>query len=215
MRWGICSPTRPSGWKQYYKPLEIGERLLVIPQWETAELHGRVPLILDPGLTFGTGNHATTRLCLTALEQAVQGGERVLDLGCGSGILSIAALRLGAASARAVDIDEQCLTVARDNAALNDIGPDRYTVEVGDLLTDEAFRASLGGGYQIVLANIVADVIIALAPLVRSLMAEGGWFLCSGIIDTRADEVAEKLRAAGLVLAQRQESEGWCAFTCR
>lgn len=204
-----------TSWKQYYKPLEIGERLLVIPQWETAELHGRVPLILDPGLTFGTGNHATTRLCLTALEQAVQGGERVLDLGCGSGILSIAALRLGAASARAVDIDEQCLTVARDNAALNDIGPDRYTVEVGDLLTDEAFRASLGGGYQIVLANIVADVIIALAPLVRSLMAEGGWFLCSGIIDTRADEVAEKLRAAGLVLAQRQESEGWCAFTCR
>lgn len=204
-----------TSWKQYYKPLEIGERLLVIPQWETAEPHGRVPLILDPGLTFGTGSHATTRLCLTALEQAVQGGERVLDLGCGSGILSIAALRLGAASARAVDIDEQCLTVARDNAALNDIGPDRYTVEVGDLLTDEAFRASLGGGYQIVLANIVADVIIALAPLVRSLMAEGGWFLCSGIIDTRADEVAEKLRAAGLVLAQRQESEGWCAFTCR
>ena len=174
-----------------------------------------MPLILDPGLTFGTGSHATTRLCLTALEKAVQGGERVLDLGCGSGILSIAALRLGAAAARAVDIDEQCLTVARDNAALNNIGPDRYTVEVGDLLTDEDFRASLGGGYQIVLANIVADVIIALAPLVRSLMAEGGWFLCSGIIDTRADEVAEKLRAAGLILAQRQESEGWCAFTCR
>ncbi len=204
-----------TSWKQYYKPLKIGERLLVIPQWETAELNGRVPLILDPGLTFGTGSHATTRLCLTALEKAVQGGERVLDLGCGSGILSIAALRLGAASARAVDIDEQCLTVARDNAALNNIGPDRYTVEVGDLLTDEDFRASLGGGYQIVLANIVADVIIALAPLVRSLMAEGGWFLCSGIIDTRADEVAEKLRAAGLILAQRQESEGWCAFTCR
>lgn len=204
-----------TSWKQYYKPLEIGERLLVIPQWETAELNGRVPLILDPGLTFGTGSHATTRLCLTALEKAVQGGERVLDLGCGSGILSIAALRLGAASARAVDIDEQCLTVARDNAALNNIGPDRYTVEVGDLLTDEDFRASLGGGYQIVLANIVADVIIALAPLVRSLMAEGGWFLCSGIIDTRAEEVAEKLRAAGLILAQRQESEGWCAFTCR
>ena len=204
-----------TSWKQYYKPLKIGERLLVIPQWETAELNGRVPLILDPGLTFGTGSHATTRLCLTALEKAVQGGERVLDLGCGSGILSIAALRLGAASARAVDIDEQCLTVARDNAALNNIGPDRYTVEVGDLLTDEDFRASLGGGYQIVLANIVADVIIALAPLVRSLMAEGGWFLCSGIIDTRADEVAEKLRATGLILAQRQESEGWCAFTCR
>ena len=204
-------------WQKYYKPLSIGERLYVVPQWEREEPvpQGRVPFYLNPGLTFGTGSHASTQLCLEGVEAHTREGDRVLDLGCGSGILSIAALRLGAASARAVDIDEQCLTVARDNAALNDIGPDRYTVEVGDLLTDEAFRASLGGGYQIVLANIVADVIIALAPLVRSLMAEGGWFLCSGIIDTRAVEVAEKLRAAGLVLAQRQESEGWCAFTCR
>ena len=204
-----------NNWKQYYKPMEIGERLLVIPQWETAELHGRVPLILDPGLTFGTGSHATTRLCLTALEKVVKEGDRVLDLGCGSGILSIAALCLGAKEATAVDIDDKCLTVAYDNAALNGIGKDTYTVKVGNVITDEAMRSQLGGGYQIVLANIVADVIIALAPLVRSLMAEGGWFLCSGIIDTRADEVAEKLRAAGLVLAQRQESEGWCAFTCR
>lgn len=204
-------------WQKYYKPLSIGERLYVVPQWEREEPvpQGRVPFYLNPGLTFGTGSHASTQLCLEGVEAHTRQGDRVLDLGCGSGILSIAALRLGAAAARAVDIDEQCLTVARDNAALNNIGPDRYTVEVGDLLTDEDFRASLGGGYQIVLANIVADVIIALAPLVRSLMAEGGWFLCSGIIDTRADEVAEKLRAAGLILAQRQESEGWCAFTCR
>ena len=203
-----------NSWKQYYKPMEIGDRLLVIPQWETADPKGRVPLILDPGLTFGTGSHATTRLCLTALEKAVQGGERVLDLGCGSGILSIAALRLGAAEATAVDIDDKCLTVAYDNAALNGIGKDTYTVKVGNVLTDEAMRAQLGGGYQIVLANIVADVIIGLAPMVRSMMAPGGLFLCSGIIDTRAEEVADKLREAGLVIEETRSAEGWFAYTC-
>ena len=204
-----------NSWKQYYKPMEIGERLLVIPQWETAEVGDRVPLILDPGLTFGTGSHATTRLCLTALEKVVKEGDRVLDLGCGSGILSIAALCLGAKEATAVDIDDKCLTVAYDNAALNGIGKDTYTVKVGNVTTDEAMRSQLGGGYQIVLANIVADVIIALAPMVRSMMAEGGVFLCSGIIDTRAEEVAEKLREAGLELVESRTSEGWYAYTCR
>ena len=210
-----------NNWKQYYKPMEIGERLLVIPEWEQenvkgqAKYAGKVPLILEPGLTFGTGSHATTRLCLTALEEAVHGGETVLDLGCGSGILSIAALRLGASQALAVDIDEQCLTVARDNAALNGIGPETYTVRVGNLFTDKDFRASLGGGYDILLANIVADVIIALAPLVRSLLKEGGTFLCSGIIDSRAEEVAGRLRAAGLTILERMDAEGWCAYRCQ
>ena len=204
-----------NNWKQYYKPMEIGERLLVIPQWEQAESGGRVPLILDPGLTFGTGSHATTRLCLTALEKAVQGGEKVLDLGCGSGILSIAALKLGAARAAAVDIDDKCLTVAYENAALNGIGKDTYTVLTGDVLADSALRADLGGGYDIVVANIVSDVIIALAPMVRMWMKEGGLFLCSGIIDTRAEEVKGKLTEAGLTILDQRSSEGWYAFTCK
>ena len=210
-----------NNWKQYYKPMEIGERLLVIPQWEQEDPKvrkalegGRVPLILEPGLTFGTGSHATTRLCLTALEQAVQGGEKVLDLGCGSGILSIAALKLGAASALAVDIDDKCLDVAYENAAMNGIGRDTYTVKVGDILSDEALRAEIGGGYDVVLANIVADVIIGLGPMVRSLLRENGVLLCSGIIDTRAEEVADKLRQAGLEILDTRSSEGWYAYTC-
>ena len=204
-----------NNWKQYYKPMEIGERLLVIPQWETADTKGRVPLILDPGLTFGTGSHATTRLCLTALEQRIHGGERVLDLGCGSGILSIAALRLGADCAFACDIDDKCLKVAYENAALNGIGPDTYTVKVGDILTDTALRADIGTGYDIVVANIVADVIIALAPAVRPLLKKDGVFLCSGIIDDRAEEVAGKLREAGLEILETHSSEGWFSYLCR
>ena len=204
-----------NNWKQYYKPIEIGERLLVIPKWEQADPRGRVPLYLDPGLTFGTGDHATTRLCLAALEKTVRGGERVLDLGCGSGILSIAALKLGAAAARAVDIDPMCLDVAYENAALNGIGRDTYTVQAGDVLSDEDLRAALGGGYDVVLANIVADVIIALAPLVRGFLKAGGVFICSGIIDGRAAEVAERLRGAGLELLETQERKGWYAYVCR
>ncbi len=204
-----------NNWKQYYKPMEIGERLLVIPQWEEADPGDRVPLYLDPGLTFGTGAHATTRLCLTALETLVRGGERVLDLGCGSGILSVAALRLGAGSALAVDIDDKCRTAARENAGLNGIGPDRLDILVGNLLTDRAAAEKIGGGYDLVLANIVADVIIALAPRVRGLLSPGGTFLCSGIIEGRADEAAAALNAAGLEIRERREDNGWYAFTCQ
>ena len=205
------------GWQKYYKPMEIGRRLLVVPEWEknTVDCGGRVPLILDPGLAFGTGSHATTQLCLQALEKAVRPGDRVLDLGCGSGILSIAALKLGAESAQAVDIDEKCLNVAYENAALNGIGRDRYTVRVGDVLSDEALRSELGGGYDIVVANIVADVILGLAPMVRQFLKPGGQFLCSGIIDDRAVEVADGLRRCGWAILETREESGWFAYSCR
>ncbi len=204
-----------NNWKQFYKPMEIGERLLVIPAWEKAEAGDRVTLTLNPGLTFGTGSHATTRLCLTALESRIHGGERVLDLGCGSGILSIAALRLGAKSAFACDIDEKCIDVAYENAALNGIGRDRLTVRQGDATKEGPLRTAIGTGYDVVVANIVADVIISLAPQVRHFLKEDGWFLTSGIIDDRADEVAAALTAAGWNIVETCTSEGWYCYICR
>ncbi len=204
-----------NNWKQFYKPMEIGERLIVVPEWESADTAGRVKLILNPGLTFGTGSHATTRLCLTALEKHVTQGQRVLDLGCGSGILSIAALLLGAGHAFACDIDEKCVDVAYENAALNGIGKDRYTVRWGDVLSDKQLQKEMGGQYDIIVANIVADVIIGLAPQVRPFLKEGGLFLTSGIIDDRAAEVAEKLRAAGWQIVEERQSEGWFSYLCK
>ena len=204
-----------NNWKQYYKPMEIGERLLVIPQWETAEVGDRVPLILEPGLTFGTGSHATTRLCLMALEKHVKPGMRVVDLGCGSGILSIAALKLGAAEARAIDIDDKCINVAYENAAMNGIGKDSYTVLSGNILTDQSAVEQLGGGYDIVVANIVSDIIIALAPQARYYMKENALFLCSGIIDTRAEEVKGKLMEAGFEILEERSADGWFSFLCK
>ena len=204
-----------NNWKQFYKPMEIGERLLVVPAWEDSGETERVKLVLNPGLTFGTGSHATTRLCLTALDGLVRGGEKVLDLGCGSGILSIAALRLGAERAFACDVDPVCVEVAYENAALNGVGRDRYTVRAGDVTSDEGLRREFGGDYDIVAANIVSDVIITLSTRVRPLLKPGGTFLCSGIIDTRAEEVRGRLSEAGWQIEGENSSEGWYSYLCR
>ena len=204
-----------NNWKQFYKPMEIGERLLVVPEWEQTEDSERVKLILNPGLTFGTGSHATTRLCLTALDALIRGGEKVLDLGCGSGILSIAALRLGAARAFACDVDPTCVNVAYENSALNGVDRDRYTVRAGDVTADRELQREFGGDYDVVVANIVADVIIALAPRVRPLLKAEGVFLCSGIIDERAAEVKQKLTDAGWTVAEERSSEGWFSYLCK
>ena len=204
-----------NNWKQFYKPMEIGNRLLVVPEWEEAHGGERVKLVLNPGLTFGTGSHATTRLCLQALDTHIHGGESVLDLGCGSGILSIAALRLGAARAFACDIDEKCVDVAYENAALNGIGKDRYTVRWGDVLSDEALRQEMGGGYDVVVANIVADVIMGLSGSVRPFLKAGGLFLCSGIIDDRAEEVLAKLKGDGWDVFEQRSSGGWFSYLCQ
>ena len=203
-------------WQKYYRPLTIGDRLFVVPAWErdtAAVPAGRTRLILDPGLAFGTGSHASTQLCLEGVEAHTRTGDRVLDLGCGSGILAIAALCLGASCAVGVDIDPKAVDVAYENAALNDIGRDRCTFLAGNVLEDATLVAELGKTpADLVLANIVADVIIPLAPMVPGLLAEGGTFLCSGIIDTRGGEVAAALAAAGLHVIRRREKNGWIAL---
>ncbi len=205
-------------WQKYYRPLEIGRRLYVVPEWMREETvpAGRVPFYLNPGLTFGTGSHASTQLCLEGVEEHTVPGREVLDLGCGSGILSIAALCLGAKSAVAVDIDPKAVDVAYENAALNGIGRDRYCVRAGNVLSDPSLSAELAQRrYHLVLANIVADVIIPLAPQVPALLERDGVFLCSGIIDTRAREVEAALRQAGLALVKKREKNGWVALEAK
>ena len=207
-----------TSWQKYYKPLAVGEKLYIIPEWEKGRAlpEGKTPVWLNPGLTFGTGSHASTQLCLEALEQAVHPGDRVLDLGCGSGILSIAALCLGASFASAVDIDPKAVGVAYENAALNGIGKNRYDVRAGNVLSDKGLVAELAGQkHQVVLANIVADVIIPLSAFAGEFMAPDGYFICSGIIDTRSEEVAAALKKNGFVITEKKEKNGWCAFLCK
>ena len=179
--------------------------------------HGRVGggTVPVPGLTFGTGAHPSTQMVMEVMENVVKPGFHCLDLGSGSGILSIAALRLGAEHAFACDIDEKCVEVAYENAALNGIDRSRYTVRWGDVLSDQQLKAEIGGGYDMVVANIVADVIIGLSGQVRPFLKEGGLFLCSGIIDDRAEEVARHLREAGWDILRTRQSEGWFSYLCR
>ncbi|MEA5059349.1 MAG: 50S ribosomal protein L11 methyltransferase [Candidatus Pelethousia sp.] len=202
-----------NNWKVYYKPLPIGERLLVCPSWEHIDSQGRVLLSLDPGMAFGTGGHHTTRMCLEYLEQRVQDGDVVLDLGCGSGILSIASLLLGAAHATGVDIDPLAEKIAAENAALNGIGPDRYTVLAGDVLSDSALTAKLAQKeYDVITANIVADVIIGLCPMIPSLLKAGGCFVMSGIIAERLNDVLDALSRNGLKPLDIRQGEDWRAI---
>ena len=203
-----------NAWKEAYKPFPVGNRLLVRPSWEDDfDADGRSVLSLDPGMAFGTGSHPTTRMCLEYIDDFVKDGDSVVDLGCGSGILSIAALILGAKDAIAVDIDPIAETIAYENAALNGIGKDRYTVLTGDVLTDNALRSKIESKrYPIVTANIVASVIIALAPYAAKLLEDGGKFITSGIIDSREDEVVAALTAAGLNIIEIRRGGDWRAI---
>ena len=204
-----------NNWRQYYEPIEVGETLVVVPEWLDAPEDGRVPLRLDPGLIFGTGSHATTKMCLAALDNYASAGKTVLDLGCGSGILAIGALLLGCERAAGCDIDPKAPEVAEANAALNGIGKDRFTVYAGDMLTDAGMRKRLGEGYDIVTANIVADVIIPLAGIVRPFLKADGVFLTSGIIEGRQDEVRSALEKNGFVIVNHRCEEEWHCFECR
>lgn len=204
-----------NNWREYYKPIEVGEKLVVVPEWEDIPDDGRTALRLDPGLIFGTGSHATTRMCLAALEKYAGEGKTFLDLGCGSGILGIGALVLGSARCVGCDIDPKAPDVAASNAALNGIGSDRFKVYAGNILSDASLRRMLGSGYDAVLANIVSDVIIPLSALVREFMKPGAVFITSGIIDGRQDEVRAALEGNGFEVIEHRNEEEWHCFVCR
>ena len=191
-----------TGWKKYYHPMDIGEKLSVCPSWEEYSPAGRKVLKLDPGMAFGTGTHETTYLCLEVLDKSIKGGERVLDVGTGSGILGIGAILLGAGEVEGIDIDPTAVKVAKENAQLNGVA-DKFKVIVGDL-SDKAT-----GKYDIIVANIVANAVMMLSETIKNFLKEGGLYITSGIIDTRKDEVVAKLQSLGLKILKIHEKNGW------
>ena len=203
-------------WKDNYPPQEIGERIVVLPYWLAQEETDRLQVILDPGLTFGTGAHPSTQMVMEVMENTVKPGFRCLDLGSGSGILSIAALRLGAETAVGIDIDPKAEDIARENAAYNGFSAPAFTALTGNVTEDTGLMDTLASqAYDLVLVNIVADVIIGLAPVLPRFLSQSSTLICSGILDTRLPDVLEALNAAGLTVTDVREKEDWRCVTAK
>ncbi|MBQ9167780.1 MAG: 50S ribosomal protein L11 methyltransferase [Oscillospiraceae bacterium] len=198
-------------WKDNYPAVEVGSKLIVLPYWQAEAYSGnRLPVILDPGLTFGTGAHPSTQMVMEAMEETLTPGGICLDLGSGSGILSIAALRLGAASAIGVDIDPKAEDIARENAAYNGFAAPAFSACTGNVTADKQLMEKLAQEkYDLVLVNIVADVIIGLAPILPRFLSENSTLICSGILDTRYPEVVAALQTAGLTVTATRAKEDW------
>ncbi len=198
-----------NNWKKYYKPLRIGSHIVIKPTWEDfSPKEGDRVVELDPGMAFGTGSHSSTHMCLEFLEKTVKKGDRVLDIGTGSGILAIASLKLGAKSADAGDIDPLAVKIAKENALLNGYSEPEFKVREGSL-TDTA-----DGKYDVVIANIVADIICELTQSVTDYIADGGTFITSGIIDFKADKVKAAIEKAGMKITEEKADKDWRAFKC-
>ena len=198
-------------WKDNYPPQEIGGKIVVLPYWLADTYEGeRIPVILDPGLTFGTGAHPSTRMVVQTMEEIVKPGFKCLDLGSGSGILSLAALRLGAETAVGIDIDPKAEDIARENAAYNGYTAPEFTALTGNVTEDTALMEALAAkDYDLVLVNIVADVIIGLSPILKHFLKEHSTLVCSGILDTRLDDVLAALEKGGLEVTMVREEEDW------
>lgn len=206
---GVDDADWNENWKKYFHTIEIGEKLAVVPSWEEYKNpDNRTVLSIDPGAAFGTGTHATTSLCLGVLDKKVANGQKVLDIGCGSGILAIASVLLGADYAVGVDIDAQSVKTAKENAEINNL-TNKTEFFVGDLAD------KVSGKYNIVCANIVADVIIRLLPNVGQFMEEDGILIISGIIDIRKDDVLNAIKQNGFTITEEAYRENWCAFTLK
>lgn len=202
-------------WKQYFHPINVGKNIIIRPEWEALDnTDGKTVFTVNPGMSFGTGSHPSTRFCIEEIEKYLEKNNTVLDLGCGSGILSIIALLLGAESATAIDIDSNAVDVAYGNLKLNNLPADNYHVFAGDILNDDNVKSRLGK-YNIVIANIVADVIIALSDFVCDFINDDGYFICSGIILERLDEVTDALNRTALEIIDIKKDSDWAAVTCR
>lgn len=198
-----------NSWKQYYKPIKIGNRIVIVPEWEPYEkADGEITVTLNPGMAFGTGTHETTSMCIEALQDIVFEGDEVLDIGCGSGILSVTALLCGANRADATDIDRNAVNVAYENAELNGV-KDRLHATEDNILSAESPIRTAGKKYNVVIANIVADVIIEICGFVKTLIKPYGCFVASGIISERLDDVVKAMNDNGLCVAAIHEKRGW------
>lgn len=203
-----------NNWKQYFKPVEIGERLVIKPSWEEYEnTSERIVLEIDPASSFGTGQHHTTRLCLELLEKKLAKGDRILDMGCGSGILSIGAMLLGAESAVAVDIEQNAAETAKENADKNNIPTEKYKTCYGNILTDSRLADEIDYRYDIIAANIVADVLIAMKEHFVRYLKSCGTLIVSGIIEERMNEVIDALISVGFKDTEANIKEGWAAVS--
>lgn len=203
-----------NNWKTFFKPFRAADDIVIKPTWEEykKEKDSDILIEIDPGIAFGTGSHETTKLCIQALDKYVKNGDSVLDVGCGSGILSIAALKLGAKHATAIDIDEVAVKVAAENMAVNHIPSSDYTLYDGDLISNAFLKVKAGTGHDIVVANILADVIIPLTGVVKPHLKKGGLYITSGIIDTKEAEVRETLIENGFEILDVTYMKEWCCF---
>lgn len=206
-----------NNWKTFFKPFRAADNIVIKPTWETYEKENEDDILIeiDPGIAFGTGSHETTKLCIQALDKYVKKDDSVLDVGCGSGILSIAALKLGAAHATAIDIDEVAVKVAAENMEVNHIPASQYTLFDGDLITNSFLKVKAGTGHDIVVANILADVIIPLTGVIRPHLKKGGLYITSGIINTKEEEVREALIANGFEILRVEYMKEWCCFIAK
>lgn len=205
-----------NNWKKYFHEFTI-EDILFLPTWEDKEgLKDQMVVRIDPGIAFGTGKHETTQLCIRQLKKYLKGGEAVLDLGFGSGILSIVALKLGAGTVAGTDIDEDCILSAKENFENNGLDYEKTSFHIGNLCTDDALEEALGSEcYDVVVANILADIIVEMMPRIPGRMKKGGMFISSGIIDFKADEVRSAIEKAGLVVVEVNHQGEWVNITAR